>query len=165
MGLDISFGEVCKPIIDKNVFSTLEEPQFDIFAPLAVKVTRQMTCLKAIADKRKLEFNYPDYWCNSSELRMNKQGLYYHSGIAGRGVKFENLVESEETFYKFSMQVTHYCSHWFAATNLKPSFDFPFIFQRERALELIPSLKEDYEYLLDFLQNFETGKHLIYLSY
>lgn len=164
MGLDIYFGTVCKPIEKQEPFNTLEYPQLDIFAPLGVKVTKQMTNLKAIAEKLNYELPFRN-WCYSDELQMNKKGLYFHYGLQSKGVKFEDLMESEETFYEFSLQESHGESHWIAAAHLKPSFYFPFIFEREKALALIPSLKTDYEYLLPFLENFETGKHFIYLGY
>ena len=164
MGLDITFGAVCKPTKESIVFDTLNYTELEIFEGLALKVTKQVTNLKAIAQKLNYELPAKN-WCYSDELQMNKKGLYFHRGLIAKGVKFDDLIESEKTFYEFSISEIHYASCWFTREDLKPKMDFPFIWQHQKAFDLIYSLKEDYQYLSQFLQNFEEGKHLIHLSY
>ena len=164
MGLDITFGVVTKPTKESIIFNTLNYPELEIFADLSLKVTKQVTNLKTIAQK--LNYELPEKnWCYSDELQMNKKGLYFHSGLTEKGVKFNDLIESEQTFYEFSISEIHYASRWFAKKELKPKIDFPFIWQQHKAFELIHSLEEEYQYISQFLQNFEEGKHLIHLSY
>ena len=154
MGLDITLGKVCKPISDKHIFNTLDYPCFEIFKSLAKEVCQEMIYVK---DHNK--------WVASSEVEMTKKGRFFLTTNLGINFEYEEYLPIQKTFYEFSISENFYSSHWFAEKRLRPTMDFPFIWEREKVLELAKTLNENYDYLLPFLNNFNQGEDLIFLGF
>lgn len=154
MGLDITLGKVCKPIPDKEIFNTLNYPCFEIYKSLAKEVCKEMIYSKEVGK-----------WFETSNIQMTKKGKFYLSSNLGISFDYDQYLPIQKTFYEFSISEDFYSSHWFADKNLKPTIDFPFVWEREKVLELAKSLNEDYKDFLPFLENFDQGTHLIFLGY